>query len=271
MVPALPRSLDAAADRAGLLARLGTGPLLIGLDFDGTLAPIVDRPEAAGIDGAMRSRLATLAALVPTAVISGRDLEDLGGRVSVPGAILVGSHGIEIAYPDSGVERAPGLEQSDSELGTLIARLRKATAELSGVLVEPKRHSVAVHWRLAGPDEEAAAERVVAEAAGSFPAFRIGRGKKVAEFRPAIERDKGSAIGLLRDHAAAGGTVPAVLYIGDDVTDEDAFRVLDPETDAGILVADPPRTSAAGWCLPDTEAVAAFLDRLIEARRRLSP
>ncbi len=271
MVPALPRSLDTAADRAALLARLGTGPLLIGLDFDGTLAPIVDRPEGAGIDDAMRARLATLAGLVPTAVISGRDLEDLGGRVSAPGAILVGSHGIEIAYPDNGVERAPGLEQSDAELGTLIGVLREATADLSGVLVEPKRHSVAVHWRLAGPREEAAAERIVEEASGSFPAFRIGRGKKVAEFRPAIERDKGSAIGLLRDHAAAGGGVPAVLYIGDDVTDEDAFRALDPARDAGILVADPTRPSAAGWCLTDTDAVAAFLDRLIEARRRLSP
>jgi trehalose 6-phosphate phosphatase len=271
MAPSLPRPLDSADDRAALLARLGAGRLLVGLDFDGTLAPIVDRPEGAGIDDAMRSRLATLAALVPTAVVSGRDLDDLGRRVAAPGAILVGSHGIEIAYPGDGVERAPGLERSDAALGALIRDLRAATADLSGVLVEPKRHSVAVHWRLAGPADEAAAERIVEEASGSFPAFRIGRGKKVAEFRPAIERDKGSAIGLLRDHAAAAGSVPAVLYIGDDVTDEDAFRALDPENDIGILVADPPRPSAAGWVLPDTGAVAAFLDRLIEVRCRLSP
>lgn len=266
----IPRSLG-SADLTAVLSRLGHGPLLVGLDFDGTLAAIADRPDGARLDRAMRDRLAALAARVPTAVVSGRDLDDLRQRVSTPGVILVGSHGIEIAYPGEGVERAPGLEDSDAALGLLIHRLRHATADLSGVLVEPKRHSVAVHWRLAGPAEESAAERIVEAMTDIFPAFVVGRGKMVAEFRPAIDRDKGTAIGLLRGHAAAAGAAPAVLYIGDDVTDEDAFRTLDPDRDAGILVADPPRPSAAGWCLRDTGAVARFLDRLVEARDRVTP
>lgn len=265
-----PRPLDAEALPA-VLARLARGPLMVGLDFDGTLAPIVDRPDGARLEGGMRGHLDSLAAVVPTAVVSGRDLEDLRLRVPVPGLILVGSHGVEIAYPGEGVERAPGLADSDSSLGRLVQRLRQDTAPLSGVLVEPKRHSVAVHWRLAGPAEEAAAERVMATATEDFPAFKIVRGKMVAEFRPAIDRDKGTAIGLLRAHAARVGGAPAVLYLGDDVTDEDAFRALDPACDTGILVASPSRPSAAGWCLPDTAAVAGFLGRLAAVRSAATP
>ncbi len=269
-LPTPPR-LDASTLPA-VLARLAQGPLLVGLDFDGTLAPIVDRPDGAQIDGAMRGRLAGLAEAVPTAVVSGRDLEDLRQRVASPGIILVGSHGVEIAYPGEGVDRAPGLTDSDATLGALVARLRRATADLlSGVLVEPKRHSVAIHWRLAGPGEAASAERILASTAGDFPAFAIVRGKMVAEFRPAIDRDKGTAIGLLRRHATVNGSAPAVLYMGDDVTDEDAFRALDPDRDTGILVASPPRPSAAAWCLADTGAVAAFLSRLVELRRGATP
>jgi len=253
-----------------VLARLARGPLLVGLDFDGTLAPIVDRPDDARMDGPMHDRLDALAEVTQTAVVSGRNLDDLRLRVPATGLILVGSHGLEIAYPGEGVERAPGLEDSDATLGSLIHRLRRETADLSGVLVEPKRHSVAVHWRLAEPAEEAAAGRIVESTADGFPAFVIVRGKMVAEFRPAIDRDKGSAIRLLRGHAAANGASPAVLYIGDDVTDEDAFRALDPDRDTGILVATPSRPSAAAWCLPDTGAVAGFLARLTEVRRSAS-
>ncbi|MEQ9332424.1 trehalose-phosphatase [Thalassobaculum sp.] len=270
MPPSTPRSLDAASLPA-LLSRLAHGPLLVALDFDGTLAPIVDRPDGARLEDPMHGHLSDLVELVVTAVVSGRDLEDLRLRVPTSGLILVGSHGVEIAYPGDGVERAPGLAESDAALGPLIRRLRHATAELPGVLVEPKRHSVAVHWRLAGPVEAVSAERVVDSLAGEFPAFVVGRGKMVAEFRPAIDRDKGSAIGLLRGHATVDGVPPAVLYLGDDVTDEDAFRALDPDRDTGILVAAPPRPSAAGWCLPDTRAVAGFLQSLIEARHAAAP
>lgn len=264
----LPARLQSGPATAAVLARLADGPLLAGLDFDGTLAPLVDRPEGARLDGPMRDRLAALATLIPTAVVSGRDLDDLRQRVAVPGLVLVGSHGIEIAWPDGSVERAAGLERSDATLESLIDVLRQATAGMAGVLVEPKRHSVAVHWRLAGPREQASAERLVTGTETRFPAFVIGRGKMVAEFRPAIACDKGTAIGLLRRHATGSG-IPAVLYIGDDVTDEDAFRALDPRADTGILVASPPRPSAAGWCLPDTGAVAVFLDRLVAARRTI--
>ena len=270
MTLSTPTSLDAVSLPA-LLSRLAHGPLLVGLDFDGTLAPIVDRPDGARLDAPMHGHLSDLAGLALTAVVSGRDLDDLRLRVPASGLILVGSHGVEIAYPGDGVERAPGLAESDAALGPLIHRLRQATAGLSGVLVEPKRHSGAVHWRLAGPLEAVSAERLVDSLAGAFPAFVVGRGKMVAEFRPAIDRDKGSAIGLLRGHAMVDGVPPAVLYLGDDVTDEDAFRALDPARDVGILVATPPRPSAAGWCLPDTDAVAGFLERLIEARRAAAP
>jgi len=268
MLLPIPKRLPPADHPASPLRRLAAGPLLVCLDFDGTLAPIVARPDGAKLDPAMLDRLARLAALVPTAVVSGRDLGDLRDRVPIAGISMVGTHGVEIAHADGKVERVPGLDRSDARLGGLVERLRRATAALSGVLVEPKRHSVAVHWRLADPAAEAAAERIVDAAAEDYPEFRVGRGKMVAEFRPAVERDKGGAVALLR--RSANGAVPAVLYIGDDVTDEDAFRVLDGHCDVGILVADPPRPSAAHWCVPDTDAVGALLDRLVAARAGLT-
>lgn len=269
MIDTIPARLPPADHPASPLRRLAAGPLLVCLDFDGTLAPIVDRPDGAKLDPEMVERLARLAALVPTAVVSGRDLGDLRDRVPITGISMVGTHGVEIAHADGSVERVPGLERSDARLGGLVDRLRRATAALSGVLVEPKRHSVAVHWRLANPAAEAVAERIVDAAAGDFPEFRVGRGKMVAEFRPAVERDKGGAVALLR--VAGNGAAPAVLYIGDDVTDEDAFRVLDRRCDVGVLVADPPRPSAAHWCVPDTDAVGALLDRLVADRTAVTP
>lgn len=269
MISPIPDRLPPADHPASPLRRLAAGPLLVCLDFDGTLAPIVDRPDGARLDAAMIDRLARLATLVPTAVVSGRDLGDLRDRVPIGGIAMVGTHGVEVAHADGSVERVPGLERSDARLGGLVDRLRRATAALSGVLVEPKRHSVAVHWRLADPAGEAAAERIVDAAADDYTEFRVGRGKMVAEFRPAVERDKGGAVALLRK--AGNGAAPAVLYIGDDVTDEDAFRALDRSRDVGILVADPPRPSAADWCVPDTDAVGALLDRLVAARGGVTP
>lgn len=262
----IPALLATAADLAPVIRRFAVGPLLVGLDFDGTLAPIVDRPEDARLDPAMLDRLHRLAAVAPTAVVSGRDLDILRDRITVPGITLVGSHGLEIAHPNATVERAAGLDRSDADLAALVDRLRRDTEGLPGVLVEPKRHSVAVHWRLATPAGQTESERLIRAAARDVPSFKIVTGKMVAELRPSIERDKGGAIDLLRAAAITGGAGPAVLYIGDDVTDEDAFRVLDPARDLGLLVASSPRPSAAAWRLPGIEAVADCLDLLIAAR-----
>ena len=121
-----PVFLDTEADLAALLQPLADIPVLVGLDFDGTLAPIVDRPENARLDTGMLERLHRLAKRVPTAVVSGRDLDILRDRIPVPGITLVGSHGLEIARPDCTVERAAGLDRSDADLAALVARLRRA-------------------------------------------------------------------------------------------------------------------------------------------------
>jgi trehalose-phosphatase len=262
----LPISLVAGELMDGLLRRLANGPLLVGLDFDGTLAPIVDRPQQAGLTASMRARLTRLAALVPTAVVSGRDLDDLHARVGVPGMSLAGSHGVEIAFANGRTERADGLDRSDAQLPELIERLRRATAALPGVLVEPKRHSVAVHWRLAAPADREIANRAVAAAARDMDGFRRINGKMVAELRPAVDRDKGGALALLRHVMTGEDGPPSVLYAGDDITDEDAFRVLDPARDAGILVAEVARPSAAAWRVDDTAALGRVLDQLIALR-----
>lgn len=267
MPRSMPSLVQTASELAPLLARVADGALLVGLDFDGTLSPIVDRPEDARLETGMQHRLSKLSALVPTAVISGRDLDALRTLAPVAGLTLVGSHGLEISRPDGVVERADGLDRSDADLSELIERLHRTTGGLKGVLVEPKRHSVAVHWRTAAPSDQDAAEQAVLDAARQVVSFKVVTGKMFAELRPAIERDKGGAVVLLQSRVALNGAAPTVLYIGDDVTDEDAFQVLDPAKDVGILVASSPRPSAATWRLPDIAAVAGFLDRLIQTRQ----
>src|SRR3546814_13966152 len=126
MTDPIPASLPPADHPASPLLRLRTGPLLVCLDFDGTLAPIVQRPDGARLAPAMLDRLARLAVLVPTAVVSGRDLGDLRSRLPLSGIGMVGTHGVEIAHADGSVERVPGLERSDALLGTLVDRLRRA-------------------------------------------------------------------------------------------------------------------------------------------------
>jgi alpha,alpha-trehalase len=241
------------------------------LDYDGTLTPIVDRPERAVLDDAMRAAVRRLAALCPVAVISGRDLDDVRARVALADIHYAGSHGFDIAGPGglrhvhpAGLAALPRLDGAER-------RLREALRPVSGSLVDRKRFSIAVHFRgVAEKDVPLVEQAVDAELQGA-PGLRKGHGKKVFELRPDVDWDKGSAVRWLLETLglAPDGVVP--VYLGDDVTDEDAFReVARLEHGMGIAVMEPPRPTAATFCLRDTDGVRAFLEalaRLLEERR----
>jgi len=192
-----------------LLASLAERPeaAAILLDVDGTLAPIVARPELATVPEETRAELRRLLgryALV--AAVSGRTGEDAAGVVGVDGPLYVGVHGLELA-PEAESWRGPLHE----------------FAETVDLPVEDKGLAIVFHYRGA-PDEEAVRERLEDVAADARELGLVAQfGRKVLEVRPPIEADKGTAVqALLRERG-----LERALYAGDDTTDLDAFRGLD--------------------------------------------
>lgn len=244
----LPADLQDALTRAAKVPRL-----LITSDFDGTLAPIVNNPADAR---PLREGAEALVALsqcrdTSTALISGRALEVLRELSGMPAAVhMVGSHGAEF---DSGfahpIDRAL-LDRIATEL-TAIASTRP------GVTVELKPASVALHVRNAEPGDAEAASAQALRSAQAWDA-QLTKGKAVLEFA-VITTDKGEAIDILRDQHRAS----AVIYFGDDVTDEKAFRRL-RDGDVGVKVG--PGETRAGYRVDEPEDVVAALKYLLQAR-----
>jgi trehalose-phosphatase len=249
---------DQAAAMAAVrsLARLPV--ILIACDYDGTLAPIVDDPASALPCRESVAALRALAALPDThvAVISGRSLRDLAALSRLPSEVhLVGSHGSEF---DVGFVH---------DLSTEVVQLRERVgAELDaiaavtpGATIERKPASVALHVRRATPEDGAAAADAAIRGPGAIPGVHVKHGKMVVELT-VVSTDKGQALDRMRSLLS----VDAAIFLGDDVTDEDAFAVL-RGPDVGVKVGD--GLTRAGVRVPDTDAVARILACLAEERR----
>ena len=242
------------------VTRLARVPqLLVACDYDGTLAPIVEDPARATPLPESVAAVRALATLPQTkvAVISGRSLRDLAALSRLPSEIhLVGSHGSEF---DVGFINAlaPELVEMRDKLGATLIALTKGRP---GIRLEHKPASVAVHTR--GADRELAAEVATAVKAGpgTWPGIQVTHGKEVVELA-VVATHKGTALDALRTQLAAS----AVLFIGDDVTDENAFGHLHGP-DVGIKVGD--GETRAAYRVPDPYAAAQVLAHLLETRRK---
>ncbi|HEX5724932.1 MAG TPA: trehalose-phosphatase [Longimicrobiaceae bacterium] len=246
-----------------------TGRLVLLLDFDGTLAPIVDRPEEAAMPPATRRALERLRALpgVEAAVVSGRGLADVRERAAIPGIAYAGNHGMEIHGP--GVERVhPEAAAARPVLAAAARALERVVADVPGAWVEDKVLTLSVHFRLAPREHVGALTQAVAGTAALL-GLRMTTGKEVLEVRPPVDWDKGRAVLFLLEQMRPPAGAPA-LYLGDDRTDEDAFRAVRAwgPSGEGVLVADPvpPDTAAASY-LRDPAEVGALFDALAEIRK----
>ncbi|TVR98708.1 MAG: trehalose-phosphatase [Rhodospirillales bacterium] len=252
-----------------LEARLAGKRPAVFLDYDGTLTPIVERPEDAVISERMRESVRELAARCPVCVVSGRDRPVVQELMGLDNLIVAGSHGFDIWSPDAGTIEH---EASDGTFGELLetvkARLHEVMDPIDGALVEPKKASVAAHYRLVSEAEREKIKQVVDEILAAHPEkLKITPGKMVYEIQPKIDWHKGKAVLYLMDALDLNRDDVIPLYVGDDVTDEDAFRALDGRG-LGIFVgrADDPevgeRTTSADFILNTVEEVATFLDSL---------
>lgn len=258
----LPSALESMEETGELLQ--GRRPL-VALDYDGTLTPIVERPDLAVLSERMRRTVADLAEVCTVAVISGRDLDDVRRLVGLDGLFYAGSHGFDIAGPagraissQQGAEFLPFLDSAEKMLRPLLEGI-------DGVLIERKKFSVAVHYRMVEESRVPEVERVVDRVLNAHAGLRRGVGKKVFELQPEIDWHKGKALNWLMEALEMDGPDVLPFYIGDDVTDEDAFEVLQ-SYGIGVVVKDEAageqRSSAARYSLGNCSQVREFLERL---------
>jgi trehalose 6-phosphate phosphatase len=246
--------------------RLGdrlTGELAVFLDYDGTLTPIVDDPDAALIPPATRATIAALAEETLVAIVSGRDLDDVRAKVGVPGIAYAGSHGFDILHPDGTRHQlaTAHVEVLDAAERVLLDRL----ADAPGSRVERKRFAIAVHDRQVS--DPAVRERIattVREVGDAHAELRVTGGKRIHELRPAIDWDKGRAIDALLVELDASDRIP--VYLGDDLTDEDGFRAVVAHGGVGVVVRgeDDDRDTLAATALDTPDDARRFLEELRE-------
>lgn len=243
--------------------------MFIFLDYDGTLSPIVNNPEDAVISKDMRKVLEECSEEFMMAIISGRDLDDVRARVNIEGIIYAGSHGFRIKGPDGlkmkhrkSQEIIPDLEEIASELKEEIGD------SLPGVFIEKKSFAIAVHYRNARQEILPELEKTIERVLKDHPEMKTGRGKKIIEIKPDLDWDKGKALDWILESLDLFDNPDVVpFYIGDDVTDEDAFKAI-YEKGIGILVGSHGHKTAARYSLKDVDEVRKFLQVLVNNRKK---
>ncbi len=267
--PRLPGGNEASSVQR-LIQSLEGRRLALFLDYDGTLTPIVPRPEDATISDEVRDLLRELAKRVPLAIVSGRDLADVRRMVGVDELTYAGSHGYDVHGPEGlrmqqeqAVERLPELDAAETAL-------QSSLAPIEGVALERKRFAIAVHYRHVAAGDEARVEQAVDRAVAAHPSLRKKGGKKIFELQPDVPWDKGRAVLWLLERLGLTGDEVLPIYIGDDVTDEDAFEALRGRG-IGIRVGLPDEPTAAEIVLHDTDEAIAFLRALLDHLSRPEP
>ena len=243
--------------------------VLLMSDFDGTLAPIVARPELAQIPDYTRSLLDAIAGhpKYQVCIVSGRSLEYLRSQIGLEGVVYAGNHGLEIEGAGYQVVNLVAEQRRPLMFETSKA-LEEAYRDFEGILVEHKTLTTSVHYRGVPRSREGEVKAIFE---GTLAELAIGDrvkvtlGKKVIEVRPLVEWGKGQAVGFLVDESAREATGPVLaVFIGDDVTDEEGFTVLNSRGGVSVYVGDGGSQSEAKYYLASTEEVKRFLELLVK-------
>ncbi len=237
---------------------------VIFLDYDGTLTPIVSRPEDAVISQQMKKTLQKLAEKYTVAIVTGRDKEDVENLVKLDEIIYAGSHGyiisgpggLSMEHPDS-KKIIPVLDKIEKEAEKL---LKQKTV---GTQLDRKRYAIGLHYRNARPEDEKTVYDIVNGLIEKYPGHKIGEGKKIVEIKPDIDWHKGKAVEWIMDALEMSGRDDIIpVFIGDDITDEDAFKIL-KDKGLGIMVGSHGQKTSASYSLKNVFQVREFFKKLL--------
>ena len=259
---------SALSDGEAFNERLAGRHPAVFLDYDGTLTPIVDRPEDAIISESMREAVRALASRCTVCVVSGRDRPVVQELMGVDDLVVAGSHGFDIWRPDAGTLEHEASGDFAGLLTRVTNRVRDEAGAIDGAVIEPKKVSVAVHYRLVADAERpritALVDRLLAEHSDEL---KVTPGKMVYEIQPKLDWDKGKAVLHLLAALDLDREEIVALYLGDDITDEHAFEALKGRG-IGVVVGNPDdpeiagRTTAADFVLTSIQEVERFLRTL---------
>ncbi|XP_039122657.1 probable trehalose-phosphate phosphatase F [Dioscorea cayenensis subsp. rotundata] len=260
------------------------------LDYDGTLSPIVDNPDLAVMSPAMRAAVHSVAKNFPTAIISGRSRDKVYEFVGLKELYYAGSHGMDIVGPVRecfSLDDHPNcirstdtqgnevnLFQPANEFLPMIDEVFKSLVEITkginGAKVENNKFCVSVHYRLVNEKSWSEVACCVENVLKGYPRLRLTHGRKVLEVRPVIDWNKGKAVEFLLESLGLSNSDDVLpIYVGDDRTDEDAFKVLrEGNRGFGILVSSNPREETnAFYSLRDPCEVMSFLKSLVKWKK----
>ncbi|KAH9678374.1 Trehalose-phosphate phosphatase A [Citrus sinensis] len=255
------------------------------LDYDGTLSPIVDNPDCAFMSDAMRAVVKNVAKYFPTAIISGRSRDKVYEFVGLAELYYAGSHGMDImgpvrqSIPNDNADTIQSTDKQGKEVNlfqpareflhmidAVFHSLMENTKEINGVKVENNKFCVSVHYRNVDEKYWATVVQRVHEILKQYPTrLRLTHGRKVLEVRPVIDWDKGKAVMFLLESLGLSNCEDVLpIYVGDDRTDEDAFKELrEGNHGYGILVSSVPKESKAFYSLRDPSEVMEFLKSFV--------
>ncbi|KAL8226940.1 hypothetical protein R6Q57_016772 [Mikania cordata] len=259
--------------------------IVIFLDYDGTLSPIVDDPDRAFMSDDMRSAVKRVAEYFPTTIISGRSRDKVHELVGLTELYYAGSHGMDIMFPledTLSIHHSSYIRSTDKQgkevnlfqparefismIDEVFRTLVEVTKNIPGAKVENHKFCTSVHYRNVDEKSWRVVAQHVHDVLKNYPRLRLTHGRKVLEVRPVIEWDKGKAVEFLLESLGLNNSDDVLpIYIGDDRTDEDAFKVLkEGNRGYGILVSSIPKESKAFLSLRDTLEVSEFLKRLVK-------
>ncbi|CAL9077323.1 unnamed protein product [Musa acuminata var. zebrina] len=248
--------------------------IVLFLDYDGTLSHIVDNPEHAFMSNAMRTAVKNVAKYFSTAIVSGRSCHKVVYKFVKLGELYyAGSHGMDIMGPVIKNESIIILFQPAKEFLLMINEvqsfLKEVTKDIEGVIVESNKFCVSVHYRLVDEKDWPKVVHCVHHVLKDYPHLQVTHGRRVLEVRPIIDWNKGKAVEFLLEYLGLR-TSDAVLpiYVGDDRTDEDAFKILrEGKCGYGILVTSVPKQTNAVFSLRDPTEVKKFLKLLVKWKK----
>ncbi|CAI0546678.1 unnamed protein product [Linum tenue] len=256
--------------------------IVVFLDYDGTLSPIVDDPNSAFMSDEMRAAVREVAKCFPTAIISGRSREKVKEFVQLSNVYYAGSHGMDIMAPPSNTPTVV-MDKKGTEvlfqpaksflpaIQKILTELEEETAKIKGAMVEDNRFCVSVHFRHVKDEVKHHHLLVKKLSVQKQNSSLINSKAQVMEIRPTIEWDKGHAVEYFLETLGLSNSDVLPVYIGEDRTDEDAFKVIQRRGQGyPIIVTSIPKDTKASYSLIDPSEVLTFLLRLARWRKSSS-